>query len=190
MPLPLETERLIIRRFTMDDVEDRIEYLSDAEVAKYEYWEPFTSREAVRQTTEAESAVEPGQEARWLELAIVLRAEQKVIGTIGIKVLSRQHRFGEVGWTLNSRYQGHGYATEAANAILQFGFNELDLFWLISFCDVRNSASYRLMERLGKHRLAQFKKNKLAKGEWRDEFVYSILAPGWQAMRARIREEG
>ena len=189
MPLPLETQRLLIRRFTTDDVDDRIEYLSDAEVARYEYWEPLTSREAVRQMTEAESAVEPGQEAQWLELAVVLKGEQKVIGNISIKVLSRQHRFGEVGWILNPRYQGHGYATEAANAILRFGFDELDLFWVISFCDVRNSASYHLMERLGMQRLAQFKGNKLAKGEWRDEFVYSILAPEWQAMRGRTGEE-
>ena len=180
---------MLIRRFTADDLEDRLEYLSDAEAAKYEYWEPFTSPEAVRQMTDAENAVEPGQEAQWLELAVVLKGEQKVIGNISIKVLSRQHRFGEIGWTLNPRYQGQGYATEAANAILRFGFDELDLFWVISFCDVRNSPSYHLMERLGMQRLAQFKRNKVTKGEWRDEFVYSILAPEWRAMRGRIGED-
>ena len=185
MPLPLETDRLLIRRFAADDLEDQFEYLSDPDVARYEYWEPFTSWEAVREMEEVESSVEPGEEARWCELAIVLKGEQKVIGNISIKVLSRQHRLGEVGWILNPNYQGHGYATEAANAILRFGFDELDLYWVIAFCDVRNAASYRLMERLGMQRLAQLKRNKLAKGEWRDELVYSIFAPEWRAVCGR-----
>jgi RimJ/RimL family protein N-acetyltransferase len=173
-----------------DDLDDQFEYLSAQEVAKYEYWEPFASREAVREMMEAEGHVELGQEARWLELAVVLEVEQKTIGNISIKVLSRQHRFGEVGWIISPAYQGHGYATEAAEAILQFGFGELDLYWIISFCDVRNVASSRLMERLGMQQIAQFKQNKLAKGEWRDEFVYSILAPEWQVMRSRTGQKG
>ena len=189
MPLPLETHRLLIRRFVADDLDDEFEYLSDPDVARYEYWEPFTSREAVREMAEAQRDVEPGQEARWLELAVVLKREQKGIGNISIKVLSRQHRLGEVGWILSPSYQGYGYATEAAKAILGFGFDELDLYWIISFCDVRNAASYRLMERLGMHRLAHLKRNKLAKGEWRDEFVYSILAPEWRAARDCPRED-
>ena len=183
MPLPVETSRLLIRRFSPEDVEDRLEYLSHPEVARYEYWEPFTSEGAVRRMTEAESSVEPGVEGRWLELAVVLRSEAKVIGCISIKVLSRQHGFGEVGWTLNPRYQGHGYATEAANAILRFGFDELDLYWIVSFCDVRNAPSYQLMERIGMRRLAQFERNKFAKGEWRDEFVHSITVQEWRALQ-------
>jgi RimJ/RimL family protein N-acetyltransferase len=181
MPLPLETERLLIRRFEREDVEDRFEYLSDSEVARYEYWEPYSSLEAVRQENEAERAVEPGEEARWFELAVVLRSESKVIGCVGIKILSRQHRFGEVGWTLNPRYQGRGYATEAANAILRFGFEELDLYWLSAFCHVRNEPSWRLMERIGMRRLAHLERNRFTKGEWWDEFVYSILAPEWRS---------
>lgn len=180
MSLPLETDRLLIRRFTADDLEDQLEYLSDVEVARYEYWEPYTTRKAVREMRAAESAVEPGQEAHWCDLAIVLKDRQKLIGSISIKVLSRQHRFGEVGWILNPSYQGNGYATEAASEILRYGFDELDLYWVIAFCDVRNAASYRLMERLGMQRLAELKRNKLVKGEWIDEFVYSIVAPEWR----------
>ena len=183
MPLPLETDQLLIPRFKADDLEDQLEYLSSPDVARYEYWEPLTTLEAVREMTKAESTVEPGQEGRWLELAIVLKEERKVIGNISLKMLSRQHRFGEVGWLLNPRYQGQGYATETGAALLTFGFGELDLFWIISFCDVRNHPSYRLMERLGLRRLAHLQRNRVAKGEWRDEYVYSIFAPEWQGLQ-------
>ena len=140
-------------------------------------------RRSSRTASSRETAPQTGVEGSWLELAVVLRSESKVIGSISIKILSRQHRFGEVGWTLNPAYQRQGYATEAANAILQFGFDELDMYWVISFCDVRNLPSYRLMERIGMRRLAEFERNKFAKGEWRDEVVYSITCEEWRALR-------
>ena len=182
MPIPIETQRLIIRPFDQRDLPDHLEYASDPEVARYEYWEPRTMEQLAEEFRQTQD-IAPGTEAHWLELAIELTAEHKVIGSVAIKVLSRQHRLGEAGWIVNPRYQGHGYATEAANAVLRFGFEELDLFWIVSFCDVRNAPSYRLMERLGMHRLAHLKRNKFAKGEWRDEFVYSILATEWRAAR-------
>jgi RimJ/RimL family protein N-acetyltransferase len=160
-----------------------MEYLSHPDVARYEYWEPVTSVEVARNMTRAEDAVEPGTEARWLELAIVLKSAGNAIGNISIKVLSRQHRFGEVGWTLTPRYQGCGYATEAARAILSYGFDELGLHWIAAFCHVENAPSYRLMERLGMQRLRRLNGSKFVKGEWWDEYVYSITAPEWAARR-------
>ena len=179
MPLPIETERLIIRRFVTEDLDDEMEYMSDPEVARYEYWEPYTREDAEREA-DALSEVEPGTEGGWLELAVELKSVRKVIGNIAIKVLSRQHRFGETGWTLNRGYQGRGFATEAARAILDFGFDELDLYWVIAFCDVRNAPSYRLMARLGMRRLSEFQRNKFAKGKWLDEVVYSITVDEWR----------
>ena len=179
MPIPIDTEQLILRQFREGNLQDHLEYASDPEVARYEYWEPYTLEKLTQESNEAQDIV-PGVEGCWLELAIELRTQCKVIGSVAIKVLSRQHRLGEVGWTLARRYQGRGYATEAGSAILGFAFEELDLFWIMSFCHVRNHPSYRLMERLGMQRLAQFERNKLAKGVWWDEVVYSITEPQWR----------
>ena len=187
MAIPLHTERLVLRRFEDRDIRDHLAYASDPKVAKYEYWPPYT-REQLEEEFGQEQDVAAGTEARWLELAIELGAERKVIGSIAIKVLSRQHRLGEVGWTLARKHQGQGFATEAARGILRFGFDELDLHWIIAFSDIRNAASYRLMERLGMRRLAQFNRNKHAKGEWRDECVYSIIEPEWRAVCAHPGE--
>ena len=71
-----------------------------------------------------------------------------------MKLLSRQHRQGEVGWHLNPAYHGHGFATEAATALLEFGFLELDWHRIVARCYEGNERSYRLMERLGMRREA------------------------------------
>jgi len=180
MPLPIETERLIVRRFGPDDFEDRLAYLSDPEVAQYEYWSPYTAKGLETEIHGQEAETQLFAEGRWRELAVELKAERKVIGNVSLKVLSRQHRMAEAGWVLNRCYQGQGFATEAGNAVLDLAFSDLDLYWVVAFCDVRNAPSYRLMERLGMRRQACHRRSKFAKGEWRDEYVYSIVAPEWQ----------
>ena len=110
----------------------------------------------------------------------MLKSEQKVIGDCAIKVISIDNRQGEIGFTLNPQYQGKGFATEAAKAILSFGFQQLNLHRITAICDVRNKPSYRLMERLGMRQEAHFRQNCLVKGEWCDEFVYAILKQEWQ----------
>lgn len=179
MAIPIDTEQLVLRRFVEADLPDHLAWVSDPEVARYEYWEPYT-RERLEEEYRRTRDTTPGTEGRWLELAVELKAERKVIGSVAVKVLSRQHRMGEVGWTLARAYQGRGYATEAGRAILRFGFEELDLFWIMSFCHVRNRPSRRLMERLGMRRLAEFERNKLAKGAWWDEVIYSVTEPEWR----------
>ena len=172
--LPIRTERLLLRRFEDDDWKDMLEWTSDPKVAQYEYWEPYTE-EDVKQWIESQKQVKPGDEDEWLELAVVLKVEQKVIGDCAIKVISVENRQGEIGFTLNPRYQRKGFATEAAKAMLCFGFEQLKLHRIIAICDVRNKPSYSLMERLGMRREAHFRQNLFVKGEWRDEFVYAIL---------------
>jgi RimJ/RimL family protein N-acetyltransferase len=178
MPLPIETKQLLIRLFTEKDLQDHLEYASDPKVTRFEYWEPYTMSKLTEEFRQTQN-LEPGTEAHWFELAIELKTTNKVIGSVALKILSHQHRLGEVGWTLNRNYQHQGYATEAANALLRFGFEELDLFWIISFCHNQNTLSRRLMERLGMHKLKEFTKNKFAKGTWWDEVVYSITKPEW-----------
>ncbi|MEU7976143.1 GNAT family protein [Micromonospora sp. NPDC049089] len=76
---------------------------------------------------------------------------------------------------------GRGLATEAATALLDWGFTEFGLHWVYGRCHCRNTASARLMERLGMRQEARQVESYLFRGEWADHLVFAILAREWQA---------
>jgi hypothetical protein len=87
----------------------------------------------------------------------------------------------ELGWALRPEDTGHGYATEAVEAALQICFEDLRLRRVTASCFAANTASYRLMERVGMRREARTVKNALhPSGEWMDGYGYALLADEWR----------
>jgi len=178
---PIETARLLLRPFTLDDLDALHAIQSRPDVARYLYWEP-RSREEVREALAARAGrTTLDAEGDTLVLALELRDSGAVIGDVNLQWLSAAHRQGEVGFVLHPDYHGHGYGREAAMAMLRLGFEGLGLHRIIGRCDARNDASARLMERLGMRREAHFRQNEVFKGEWGDEYVYALLAAEWAA---------
>ncbi len=87
-----------------------------------------------------------------------------MIGEISLIWRSVEDRQGEIGYIFNPDQHGRGYATEAANAMLRYGFEELGLHRIHARCDLRNSASWRVMERLGMRREAHFRRARDGQG--------------------------
>lgn len=167
----LETERLVIRRFKEEDWEDLYEYLSDEEVVRYEPYQAF-SIEASQ--NEAKSRAESPA-----FLAVCLKENNKLIGNIYFA--KQEFKTWEIGYVFNRSYQGRGYATEAANAVIAYGFNTRGARRIVAMCNPLNTASWRLLERLGMRREGHLKQNiyfkKDEKGNpiWSDTYEYAIL---------------
>jgi len=90
----------------------------------------------------------------------------------------------ELGWVLRPEETGKGYATEAVEAVLRICFDGLGLRRVTATCFAANTASYRLMERVGMRREATTVKGALhPAGEWRDGFTYALLADEWRHLR-------
>jgi RimJ/RimL family protein N-acetyltransferase len=169
--LPVETERLRLRRFCEEDVDDIVAYSTGADfwLARNLSWRP--DRESVKAYYETNPA--------WLELVIELREEERVVGSVGIGVTDPEQGQAIVGWLLGCGFQGRGIATEAGRAILTFGFRTMGLHRISAGTGMRNTRSWRLMERLGMRREGHFRKSHRVQGEWDDEFVYAVLADEW-----------
>jgi RimJ/RimL family protein N-acetyltransferase len=172
---PIRTRRLVLRPFTRDDLDAVHAYHSDPDVVRFLYWEVAPDREASANALSGKlghgTLTEAGQ-----SLILAVDHDGTVVGEVVLKWLDRQHRQGEIGFVLNPAYQGNGYATEAADALLQLAFDGLGLHRVIGRCDARNEGSAHVMERLGMRREAHFVQNEIFKGEWSDEFVYAMLA--------------
>ena len=172
MPFPLETGRLRIRRFEPADVEAVCAYMKEPEVRAFVPDWPATP-EQVDEFVRANLGPEPKQ------YALVLREDEVSIGHLGFHPWFGEATY-EIGWAVAPAQQGHGYATEAARALLAHGFEELRLHRVIATCQPENAASVRVMEKLGMRREAHFRKAFPAPGgNWWDEYFYALLDEDW-----------
>ena len=173
--LPIETARLRLRRFVPGDVAALHAIHSREDVTRWLGWNPRDEDE-VRASLDAHIARPPDE---GVVLAIDLNGE--LIGTANVAV--GEHRQGEVGFMLHPDHQGHGYATEAAAAILELAFDTYHLHRVYGSVAPRNTASARVLERLGMRKEAHLVENEWVKGEWLSEAVYAVLAREWRAAR-------
>ncbi|MEJ3750720.1 GNAT family N-acetyltransferase [Actinomycetes bacterium KLBMP 9797] len=187
---PVTTARLLLRPFTPADVDEVWAYQRQPEVARYMPWAPRSrerSEAAVHQMVNENGL---GQEGDCLSLAVIWPEAGvdggagagigRLVGQIELVWHSEQSRQGELGYVFNPAYQGKGLATEAARALLRWGFEEFDLHRIVGRCDARNTASAGVLERLGMRREAHHIDSALREGAWRSEYVYAILEHEWR----------
>ncbi len=170
----LTTRRLILRPFHEEDWQAVHEYASDAEVCRYMAWGPNTEEESKEFIRKA--SAEERQEPRvGYPFAAVLQAEAKLIGGCRIHIGSMGDREAWIGYCINRKYWGKGLGTEAAGALIRFGFEALNLHRIFATCDRENLASARVLEKSGMTREKLLRRHKREKGKWRDSFLYAIL---------------
>lgn len=166
----LETERLILRKYRDSDLQDLYEYLSDAEVLKFEPYKPMSIDEVKENLVWRMSTDEM--------IAIESKEEQKMIGNIYLG--KRDFDTLELGFVLNRKYWGKGYAAESCRALLKLAF-DTGIHRIYAECDPQNVASWKLLERLGFRREAHLRQNiyfwKDENGMpiWKDTYIYAYL---------------
>ncbi|MGA3191879.1 MAG: GNAT family N-acetyltransferase [Candidatus Bathyarchaeia archaeon] len=113
-------------------------YASDPEVVRYMSWGPNTEEET-KGFIQRALAGQNERPRRNYTLAIVVRNENELIGSCSICVSNLDNREGWIGYCLNRCFWGKGYATETANALVDFGFDKLNLHRIFATCDPANN---------------------------------------------------
>ncbi|HEY9346621.1 MAG TPA: GNAT family protein [Inquilinus sp.] len=176
--VPIRTDRLVLRRFAARDAGAFRAYRDDPEVARWQGWDGC-SRDQAEAFVAGMEAAAYGLPGQWFQVAVADRADDRLLGDIGIHVLAGEPRLVELGVTFAGAAQGRGLATEALYALVRRLFTEEDRHRLQASIDPRNARSVALFERLGFRREAHFRRSVWAKGEWCDDVVYALLAEEW-----------
>ncbi|GLU91497.1 GNAT family protein [Agromyces sp. NBRC 114283] len=178
----LLTPRLRLRPFAEADGDALFSLMSDAEVLRYWDSPPWTDRESVGRFFErSRTMAEDGSGAR---VVIEHTESGAFLGWCTFNSWDPDFRSASLGYCLTERAWGHGYATEAAGAVLAWAFGALDLNRVQSETDTRNLASARVLEKLGFRREGTLREDCIVDGVVSDSWVYGLLRREWEAGRA------
>jgi RimJ/RimL family protein N-acetyltransferase len=191
MPLAtptLRTERLRLRPVADADADALFALHSNAHVLRYWDSPPWTDRaRADRFIAVCRQMAEDGTGAR---LAVDRSSDGEFLGWCGLVRWNPDHRSASLGYCLAEAAWGQGYATEAARALLQWGFDTLELNRVQAEVDTRNAGSARVLEKLGFVREGTLREDCVVNGDVSDSWVFGLLRREWQGPRHPIAGRG
>lgn len=168
-----ETDRLIIRKFSMQDANDYFEVASDPIVTSQTTWERHnTIQDSNNYIQRVLDKYIKYEAFHW---GVVHKLHGRLIGRTGLIRIDSAHDKAELGYVLSKDYWGQGIITEATEHIMKYGFIELGLNRIEARCNYNNPGSYRVMEKLGMVMEGILRKQLLIKGQYVDQRLYSIL---------------
>lgn len=179
----LETERLVLRPLSLNDVDDLLEYHSRPEIVQYIPWPERTRDQVIEVIEKTLAAGNTGlvNDGDYLLFGWELKETGKVIGQSNIKLNSLNDGNGEIGWVAHQDFQRQGYAFEATQALLKYAFKNFPLRRIVADIDTRNPASARLAEKLGMRREAEFIEIEFFKGALCSMWQFAILSREFNA---------
>lgn len=178
--LKLETERLILQPFKKEDASRIRDLANDKELASIlGLPHPYELKHAEDWIALHSDQIAAGDE---YPLAIVFKELEEIIGTLTLRIDKSNHK-GELGYWIGKAYWGNGFATEAVNKIIEFGFNELNLNKIWASAISRNIGSKTVLEKAGLQKEGTLTQNKLLHGKYEDVDVYGMLRAEYSSMK-------
>ncbi|WP_367038387.1 GNAT family N-acetyltransferase [Streptomyces sp. Je 1-332] len=181
MPLTtpsLNTARLRLRPFTDADADHLFALHSNTHVMRYWDSAPWNERaHADRFIARCGTMADEGTGAR---VAIDRASDGAFVGWCALTDWDPDFRSASLGYCLADTTWGHGYATEAAHALLQWAFDTLDLNRVQAETDTRNVASARVLEKTGFLREGTLREECIVNGEVSDTWVFGLIRREWR----------
>lgn len=175
----LETERLLLRPFNMEDAAPIQRLAGDRAIASttLNIPHPYEDGMADEWIATHRQRFDDGVSAIF---AIQFMEQAMLIGAIGLEI-NRQHQRAELGYWIGKPYWRRGYCTEAAWRVLQYGFGMLELSRIYASHFSRNPASGRVMQKIGMLHEGTLRKHVLKWGVHEDLELYGMLRDDWSS---------
>jgi len=178
--MQLNTERLILRDFTENDWPAVLAYQREPLYLRYNTWTDRTP-EDVQSFVQMFLDHQQQKPRTKFQLAVVLKSSGELIGNCGIRKKTPETHEADIGYEFAPQHWGKGYATEAARAIVHFGFSELGLHRVSAECVADNVGSAHVLEKLGMKMEGRLRHKQYYKDRWWDRLLFAVLKDEWKA---------
>ncbi len=178
--MEIQSERLLLREFRRADVDSLLAYQNDPRYLRYSPWME-RGRADVREWVEMFIDWQKERPRQRFQFVIEPQGGDGLIGNCGVRIRDPDVPEGDLGYELAPQAWGRGYATEAAQALLHFAFEDLRLHRVWAHVVSENTASARVLEKLGMVREGHLRQNQYFKGRYWDTVIYAILEDEWRA---------
>jgi len=178
--LPIETDRLRIRRFAESDIDAIQAFARHRSVAREIPNIPYENEDELAAYIEEQNGLELFATKKCVDLAIERIEDGQVLGLLS--VVSNGERQAEIGWAQGIDYRGHGYVTEASRGLITYLFETCNYHRVFAGTIFTNDRSWAVMERLGMRKEAHFRKAHVPPSpgeEWIDTVRYAVLGEEW-----------
>lgn len=172
----LESDRLLLRRFSPDDAAAFQAYRSQPLVYRYQGdgWVDMTA-EKYAAFVFRQARIRAFTPGTWFQIAVERRSDGRLIGDCGVFRLKDDPRQAEVGFSLDPSCQGQGYGLEMVQCLIRFLFERLDMHRIFAVADVQNERSCRLLTRAGFRQEGHFHQKAWSRGGYVDEYLFARL---------------
>lgn len=178
--MQIRTERLLLREFRSTDAPALLAYQQDPRYLRFYPWEERTEAD-VKAWLDMFLDWQGEQPRQRFQLAIELAGGGGLLGNCGVRIRDPEVPEGDLGYELAPSVWGHGYATEAARALLQFAFTELRLHRVWAHIVSENTASAHVLEKLGMAQEGHLRENQYFKRRYWDTLIYAMLEDEWRS---------
>lgn len=173
---------IYLTEMTEDYLLDIHAYASIQEASKYQPWGPNNLSDTKAYLEEILAENKKEKRSR-LVFAVIEKENNKMIGAGELFHIDFSNKNGEIGYIIHPEFWGKGIATQVANILIDLGFKELKLNRIYATCDARNSASEKVLKKIGMKQEGLLRENILLADGWRDSLLYSILNREWHTKR-------
>lgn len=170
----LTTSRLILRDFVAEDWPAVLAYQCKPLYLRYYDWTgrtPEQVQEFVQMFLDQQQATPRIK----FQLAITLKGSGQLIGNCGVRMAHAEAHQADIGYELDPDHWQHGYATEAARAMVDFGFDVLKVHRIWSWCVADNVGSANVLRKLGLQQEGRLRENEFYKGRYWDTLMFGLL---------------
>jgi ribosomal-protein-alanine N-acetyltransferase len=168
-----------LRQIVQHHADDLFRIFSDTEIMQYWSCRPYTSVEQAHKLIESMArAVDNGTGIHW---AITLAGDDRLIGKCGYNEWRKEHRRGDICYMLARDFWGQGIVSEALRAMLDYGFDRMNLHSVEAGVTPGNDASTRMLERLGFRLEGHLRESFWAEDRFVDSLIYSLLRQEWES---------
>ena len=176
----LNTPRLTLREFEDADLAAVHDYAQDPETTKYLDWGPNTLKDTTIFLNES-LGFQKERPRNTFDMAVIADADKRLVGACSVTVIDTKKKIAALGYVINRKYWGNGYASESAAALIKFAFEKLGIEKVVATCDALNVGSEKVMQNVGMKQESKLAKHKFIKGKYRDELLYGIDKTAWTA---------